>query len=39
MIKRLTLIEAIAKGNTLGATEVSDKKNLSHVTRYYKFCH
>ena len=31
MIKRLTLIDAIAKGNTLGATEVSDKKNLSHV--------
>ena len=23
----------------MGATEVSDKKKLSHVTRYYKFCH
>ena len=30
---------AIAKGNTLGATEVIDKNNLSHVTRYYKFRH
>ena len=32
MIKRLTLIVRIAKGNTLRAIEVSDKKNLSHVT-------
>ena len=36
MIKRLTIIvRSIAKGNTLGATKVNDKKNLSHVTRYY----
>ena len=39
MIKRLTLIVSIAKEQRLRVIEVSDKKNLSHVTIYYKFCH